>query len=117
MPQTDPNLSRRRRLRFRQQLERILLDSGQSAGNLHLYFEPPTSVSMKFPAIIYTKNRIENRNANNRVYKQDDEYLVTVVDKDPDSAINRAVSMLPKSRWERGFVSNNMHHFIYTISE
>lgn len=114
MAQTDPSQSQRRRLKFSSQLEQIFLDAGLP---VNLYFEPPASVRMKYPAIIYSRDQILNRNADNAVYMQRDEYLVTVVDKDPDSYLVRAVSELPKSRWERGFVVDNLHHSLFSISE
>ena len=48
-------------------------------GSRNVYFQPPESVKMKYPAIVYSRNRIENTSADNVVYKQDVSYTITVI--------------------------------------
>lgn len=115
MELTDRNRSQRRRLQFREVLLDILVACGQESP--HLYFEPPASIQMQYPAIRYNRNRIMNTSADNTIYKQDDEYTVTVIDLDPDSEIARAVSRIPKARFDRSYVQNNLHHSVFTILE
>lgn len=87
----------------------------QTAGNNHVYFQPPPSVKILYPAIIYSRNNISNMHANNDVYKQDFCYEVTVVDKDPDSSIVEAVSLLPKCRFNRHYTVDNLNHDVFII--
>lgn len=84
-------------------------------GDRHVYFQPPESVKMKYPAIVYSRTNIQNRHANNNVYKQDDAYTVIVIDSDPESEIPRKVSKLPKCRFDRHYVSDNLNHDSFTI--
>lgn len=51
------------------------------------YFQPPASVSMKYPAIVYALNGKDKRHANDRVYLSSNRYSVTVIDSNPDSDI------------------------------
>lgn len=111
MAQTDPGFEKR--LRLRRMLTDILGTTGQS--ETRTYFQPPSSVLMKYPCIIYSRNKIRNRYADDVVYGQMDEYQLTVVDEDPDSTIVRAVSLLPGCRHDRHYKADNLYHDVFTI--
>lgn len=81
----------------------------------NVYFQPPASKSMRYPAIRYKRERIDNTSANNGVYKQDVAYLVTVIDPDPDSEIVKQVSRLPKCRFNRNYTADNLNHDVFLI--
>lgn len=84
-------------------------------GNRNAYFQPPESIKMNYPAIIYSRKAIDNRCANNGVYKQDLGYEVIVVDKDPDSEIVAKVSCLPLCRFDRHYVADGLNHDAFTL--
>lgn len=84
-------------------------------GSRNVYFNPPDSVKMKYDAIRYRRRKIENRFANNSVYKQDDSYEVTVIYRDADSDLPRKISMLPKCSHDRQYVSNNLYHDVFVL--
>lgn len=84
-------------------------------GTREVYFQPPPSVQLKYPAIIYSRMRIDNTNANNIVYKQDDSYELTVIDHDPDSDIVRAISKLPMCRHDRHYKKDGLNHDTFTL--
>lgn len=85
-------------------------------GSRNVYFQPPESVRLSYPAIIYTLSNIRNKFADNRVYIQGDSYAITVIDSNPDSDIVRKFSKLPQCRYDRGYVSDNMYHTVFTLS-
>ena len=37
-------------------------------GDRHTYFQPPASVKMKYPAIVYELDDIDTKHANNSIY-------------------------------------------------
>lgn len=84
-------------------------------GSRNVYFQPPTSIQMNYPAIVYSRSSILNTNANNSVYKQDIAYDVTVIYSDPDSELPMVVSRLPKCRFDRSFVADNLYHDTFTL--
>ena len=96
----------------RLELHEILCDV---LGSRHVYFQPPNSVKMVYPAIVYSRNSIGNNFANDSVYKQFLGYTVTVIDEDPDSEIVERISKLPMCRFDRNFVSDNLNHDVFTI--
>lgn len=84
-------------------------------GSKEVYFQPPASVRMTYPAIVYNRSNIKNTNANNGIYKQDIAYQVIVIDRNPDSDIVYSVSRLPSCRYDRHYVADNLNHDVFTI--
>ena len=85
-------------------------------GSRNVYFDPPESVKMLYPAIVYKLSNIRNRFADNKVYAQGTSYVITVIDKNPDSDIVKNISKLPQCGYDRSFVSDNLHHTVFTLS-
>lgn len=83
-------------------------------GDRHVYFQPPPSVKIKYPASVYSLNNIENEFANNSVYIQNPSYKITVIDRNPDSEYVKKVSKLPCCRFDRSYISDNLNHFVFT---
>lgn len=84
-------------------------------GSRNVYFQPPSNVHMKYPAIVYSRSRIANDHANDNVYKQSFSYDLTVIDSNPDSEIVIKISQLPMCRHDRHFKSDNLNHDVFTI--
>ena len=96
------------RLDLQAELEELL-------GSRNVYFQPPASVRINYPAIVYTRSDIDNIFADDSVYMQSHFYEVTVIDEDPDSKIVEAVSKLPTCRFSRHFTSENLNHDTFII--
>ena len=64
-------------------------------GSRNVYFNPPESLKMQYPAIVYSRKSIDNLHANDAVYKQSAAYELTVIDYDSESEIVDKVSKLP----------------------
>lgn len=86
-----------------------------ACGNENVYFQPPASILLKYPAIVYRRSDIENVHADNRVYKQSTAYDVVVMDFDPDSQVVKRVSTLPKCSFVRHYAKDNLNHDIFRI--
>ena len=84
-------------------------------GSRNVYFQPPESVKMKYPAIVYGLEDIKNTFANDRVYLSKRKYLITVIDEDPDSEIVEKISQLPTCRFNRHFESDNLNHDVFIL--
>ena len=84
-------------------------------GSRNVYFQPPASVRLNYPAIIYSRKDIDNRYADDLVYKQDTAYDVTVIDPNPDSEIVVKVSRLPTCRFDRNYKADNLNHDVFTL--
>lgn len=88
----------------------------KTLGSENVYFQPPESVKMQYPAIVYYRSGINNTPADDTVYRQTQSYTVTVIDRKSDSVVVDKVSLLPKTRWDRHYVSSNLHHDVFTIT-
>lgn len=84
-------------------------------GSRNVYFQPPASVRLNYPAIVYSRKDIDNQYADDLVYKQDFEYDVTVIDPNPDSEIVVEVSRLPTCRFDRNYKVDNLNHDVFTL--
>lgn len=96
------------RLQLQTELEELL-------GSKNVYYQPPASVRMKYPAIVYSRENIENEHADDNVYMQKHFYRVIVIDEDPDSEIVSKVSKLPACRFGRHYAADNLNHDIFTL--
>lgn len=84
-------------------------------GSRNVYYSPPASVKMSYPAIVYTRSDIGNTHADDSVYKQTHSYSVTIIDGNPDSDIVERMSRVPKCKFDRHYVSDNLNHDTFTI--
>ncbi len=84
-------------------------------GSQNVYFQPPASVQMKYPAIRYSLSNIEKWHADNTPYKQAKAYELILIDPDPDSTFVDAISTLPYCRFDRYYPSDNLNHYVFTL--
>lgn len=84
-------------------------------GSNEVYFQPPASVKMQYPAIVYRRYRINNEHADDSVYTQSLEYEVIVIDRDPDSEIVMKVSRLPRCGHERHYTADGLNHDVFKL--
>jgi|SRR5689334_14483325 len=81
----------------------------------NVYFQPPPSVQMSFPAIVYRRSDIKTEFADNSPYKNKKRYQVTVIDKNPDSDVPDKVLALPSCSYNRFFTAEGLNHDVYDL--
>lgn len=84
-------------------------------GSRNVYFQPPETIKMEYPCIVYKRESIPADHANNARYKEITKYSMTVMSMDPDSDIHLKLLKLPYTSYERHFVYNNLHHDVVQI--
>jgi hypothetical protein len=94
-----------------------LMNITEPDGDRHVYFQPPPSVYINYPAIVYSLSGINNSHANNMPYSRSLFYQVTVIDHDPDSVYADALSKLPRCRFDRHYTSDKLNHFVFTLQQ
>jgi len=70
---------------------------------------------MEYPCIVYKRDDILKTYADDAPYNRTKRYLLTVIDKDPDSVIVEQISALPQCRFSRAFSVDNLNHDVFTI--
>ena len=92
------------RLDLQTELETVL-------GSDNVYFQPPESVKLSFPCIVYSRSGADTDYAENKTYNMTYQYNVQIISKDPD---NDLAQMLAKHfqmcRYTRRFVLDNLYH-------
>lgn len=81
----------------------------------HVYFQPPPSVKMVYPCIVYSRDYLHNEYADDRPYSQTKRYLVTVIDRDPDSEIPDQIAKLPLCVYDRFYTADNLNHDVFKL--
>lgn len=81
----------------------------------NVYFQPPQSLKLNYPCIIFTRNAGDTLFADNKPYMFTNRYTVTVIDKDPNSDLPDKVAKLPMSTFDRFYVSDNLNHYVFNI--
>lgn len=84
-------------------------------GSPNVYFQPPPTVSIQYPCIIYKHDDIDTNYADNKPYKHRTRYQVTIIDRDPDSVIHKKVGELPLSAYDRFYTADNLNHHVYNL--
>ncbi len=84
-------------------------------GSEHVYFQPPESVKMVYPAIVYGIDDVGLNHANDGVYLSRRRYQVTVIDTDPDSELPGEMLKLSACRFNRRYIADNLYHDVFTL--
>lgn len=84
-------------------------------GSRNVYFQPPESVKISYPAIVYGLDNINNTFADDGVYLSNKCYSITVIDKNPDSTIVDKIAVLPACRFNRHYKSENLNHYVFSL--
>ena len=81
----------------------------------NVYYQPPESVRMKYPAIRYSRYDVDNQHADNFAYFQSPAFQIIVIDANPDSEIVPAIAELPMCSYDRHYSADNLNHDVFTI--
>lgn len=81
----------------------------------NVYYQTPSNLTLRYPAIKYSVDNIDNSHANDTVYHQDMRYSIIVMSKDPDDEIVNKISRLPKCSFDRKYVQDGINHTSFTL--
>jgi hypothetical protein len=96
------------RLELQSKLEELL-------GSKNVYYQPPESVKMSYPAIVYSKSDIQSRFANSSAYSLSTRYEIIVIDKTPDNSVIDKLLNLPYCSFDRHYKSDNLNHDVLSL--
>lgn len=84
-------------------------------GSGNVYYQPPGSVKMSYPAIVYSKSKIDKRYANNAGYLKNTRYEIIVIDRLPDNPVIEKLMSLPYCSYDRHYPADNLNHDVLTL--
>lgn len=85
-------------------------------GSEHVYFQPPESIRMKYPAIIYDLYRVNQRFASDRQHIGFPGWSITIIDRNKD--VDWVSKMLESFKYcsvERIYVADNLAHYAFIV--
>ena len=104
----DQDLLTSRRLKLQAELEKIL-------GSDHVYFEPPESVKMQYPCIVYSRASADQKYADNGLYSYVQRYQVVCIEVNPDSSLIGKMLELPLCSYNRSYNADNLKHDLFYV--
>ena len=99
-------------MRSRHSLHDILVEI---VGNDNVYYQPPESKKLKYPAIVYKLDRIKKITADNKWYCIRPTYQATLIYRESDSPLPMKMAMLDRCTHVSHFASDNLYHDVYSI--
>lgn len=96
----------------RMELHQILCDL---LGTAYVYFQPPESIKLHYPCILYERMTGDSQYADNKAYMFRICYRVTYIDKDPDNEVLTKLSNLPLCRMDRSYKGDNLNHDVFIL--
>ena len=96
------------RLKLQEELETLL-------GSKNVYYQPPETLKIEYPAIIYSKDDIKKVSADNTAYALYNRYQIIVIDKRPDNPVVNKILRLPMSDFGRNYKSDNLYHDVLSL--
>lgn len=86
-------------------------------GSRNVYYQPPSGVKMKYPAIRYSLDKRNLTYADGVVYNSRKAYQVIVIDTDPDSELPDILETnFQAISFENNYVSDGLYHTVYVIN-
>lgn len=98
------------RLTLHQKLVEIL-------GSNNVYYNPPETIKMKFPCIVYSLDYIDNVDADNKKYIDWTTYKIRVVSYEVDHPATRQILKLPMTRYSSRYVRDGLYHDVIILKQ
>lgn len=84
-------------------------------GSRNVYYQPPESLKMEYPAIRYSRADIDSKHADNMNYSNVNYYEIIVIDRRPDNPVIQKIMELPMSSFGRHYTADNLHHDVINL--
>lgn len=84
--------------------------------NNNVYYQPPQSIRMSFPCIVYSREKLGLTFADDNGYNHNSKYKIIVIYTDPDSRLVHDILLdLPMCSHESHYVSDNLYHDVFSL--
>lgn len=98
-----------RRLELQSKLESVI-------GNSNVYFQPPASIKLSYPCVIYSIGSGDAKYATNKVYRYTHSYEVIFICKKPTlSIIEQMMNEFEMCKLTRSYSADNLNHYAFSL--
>lgn len=87
----------------------------EALGSRNVYYQPPASLRMHYPCIVYHSQAMTTKHADNYPYAIYDRYRITVIDQNPDSILPKKIAKLQGARAAQPYTADNLHHWPFDL--
>ena len=94
----------------REELQTLLKDL---IGSGEVYNQPPSKLS--YPCILYEHSNSDTKSADNYPYIYQKRWTISYIDRDPDSPIPDKIAKLQACVFDRHYIADNLHHFVFVM--
>ena len=84
-------------------------------GSRNVYFQPPATLKMNYPCIVYKRSTGDSQFGDNSTYIYKQRYQIIYIDKNPDNSIIEKIIRLPLCVYDRGYSSDNLNNDVLNI--
>lgn len=82
----------------------------------NVYFQPPSTLTMKYPCIVYNKTGKNRHFGNDVIYLSQQGYQITVIDANPDSVVADNIEKhFQHCAINQYFAADNLNHTIINL--
>lgn len=96
----------------REDLDAILCST---IGSEFVYFQPPESLKIQYPCVVYSLASFYEPKADNMTYHRKRVYDMVYITKDPDDPMIETLADLQFCSMKKPYTADNLHHYPYTI--
>lgn len=84
-------------------------------GSNNVYFQPPPTIKMSYPCIVYERSSGDSQYADNDAYAFMLRYKVTYIDRHPENDIVEKLIHIPMCRYDRFYTSSGLNHDVFEL--
>jgi len=105
-----------RRTQLQQELETYFEnDERVSDPSEHVSFQPDEQSEIKYPHIVYNRDPAYKLYADNTRYLHQDKYVMTYIDRKPDSLVFDELEKRPYCSHRTSFVEDGLYHHVFDL--
>ena len=82
----------------------------------HVYYEPPETLKLEYPCIVYHRDFVLTNKADNRNYIMQNRYQLILIDRDGDNPVVKDIlNHFQKCTYDRHYIEDGLHHDAFTL--
>ena len=84
-------------------------------GSNNVYFQPPPTIKMNYPCIVYNRSTGDSQYDDNKAYMFKLRYTVTYIDRKPENKVVEKLALLPLCRYDRFYTADGLNHDVFDL--